>query len=619
MRILFDSRDMQHKTPFGTVRTGQLCSLHMDIPRCCEAIGVMLMLEDCDGKPCAEFPFVPEEENGDYRRWHCEFTMPAGLYFYWFRVRKNEGDFRLLRQGKLTNMEAGEKWQLSFLPGDLTVPDYSRGAVMYQIFPDRFAKAGDCDLTQKLRPFEVHENLRDTPRYTPDAQGNWSNDFYGGNLAGICTKLPYLRELGVEILYLNPIFMALSNHRYDTADYKCVDPMLGSEADFKALCDEAHRLGMYVILDGVFSHTGSNSRYFDARHVFGGGAVSDPNSPYRSWYRFRHYPDNYEAWWGIPTMPNVEETAPDYMDYIIRDEDSVVAHWMALGADGYRLDVVDEVPDEFVLALKKRIREINPQALLIGEVWEDASNKRAYGVSRRYFVDAELDSVMNYPWRKAILSYVTGADDGSAFGEAVMTLAENYPPEVLQCVMNCLGTHDTPRLLTVLGDDFHGTREEKAERYLSPESRALAVRRMKTATFLQFTLPGMPSVYYGDEAGMEGFDDPFCRRFYPWGEEDEMIRDWYRSLIRLKRELPALRQGDVRVSEAGQGRIAFVRAAKEQVAEIYVNQSPTPWTLPVHGALRFGRGIDFDGEGTTLQAGGFCLLLRNEKQAHGIE
>lgn len=619
MRILFDSRDMQHKTPFGTVRTGQLCSLHMDIPRCCEAIGVMLMLEDCDGKPCAEFPFVPEEENGDYRRWHCEFTMPAGLYFYWFRVRKNEGDFRLLRQGKLTNMEAGEKWQLSFLPGDLTVPDYSRGAVMYQIFPDRFAKAGDCDLTQKLRPFEVHENLRDTPRYTPDAQGNWSNDFYGGNLAGICTKLPYLRELGVEILYLNPIFMALSNHRYDTADYKCVDPMLGSEADFKALCDEAHRLGMYVILDGVFSHTGSNSRYFDARHVFGGGAVSDPNSPYRSWYRFRHYPDNYEAWWGIPTMPNVEETAPGYMNYIIRDADSVVAHWMALGADGYRLDVVDELPDEFVLALKKRIREINPQALLIGEVWEDASNKRAYGVSRRYFVDAELDSVMNYPWRKAILSYVTGADDGSAFGEAVMTLAENYPPEVLQCLMNCLGTHDTPRLLTVLGDEFHGTREEKAERFLTPEGRALAVRRMKAATFLQFTLPGMPSIYYGDEAGMEGFDDPFCRRFYPWGEEDETIRAWYRSLIRLKRELPALRQGDVRVSEAGQGRIAFVRAAEEQVAEIYVNQSPAPWTLSTQGALRFGRGIDFDGEGTTLQAGGFCLLLRNEKQAHGIE
>lgn len=619
MRILFDSRDMQHKTPFGTVRTGQLCSLHMDIPRCCEAIGVMLMLEDCDGKPCAEFPFVPEEENGDYRRWHCEFTMPAGLYFYWFRVRKNEGDFRLLRQGKLTNMEAGEKWQLSFLPGDLTVPDYSRGAVMYQIFPDRFAKAGDCDLTQKLRPFEVHENLRDTPRYTPDAQGNWSNDFYGGNLAGICTKLPYLRELGVEILYLNPIFMALSNHRYDTADYKCVDPMLGSEADFKALCDEAHRLGMYVILDGVFSHTGSNSRYFDARHVFGGGAVSDPNSPYRSWYRFRHYPDNYEAWWGIPTMPNVEETAPGYMNYIIHDADSVVAHWMALGADGYRLDVVDELPDEFVLALKKRIREINPQALLIGEVWEDASNKRAYGVSRRYFVDAELDSVMNYPWRKAILSYVTGADDGSAFGEAVMTLAENYPPEVLQCLMNCLGTHDTPRLLTVLGDEFHGTREEKAERFLTPEGRALAVRRMKAATFLQFTLPGMPSIYYGDEAGMEGFDDPFCRRFYPWGEEDETIRAWYRSLIRLKRELPALRQGDVRVSEAGQGRIAFVRAAEEQVAEIYVNQSPAPWTLSTQGALRFGRGIDFDGEGTTLQAGGFCLLLRNEKQAHGIE
>ncbi len=609
MRILFDSRQQQYKTPFGTIRTGQSCILQIDIPKDCGATGVSLMLEDCDERPCAEISFAQSEDRGDYLRWRCVFTQEKGLYFYWFYVHKCDGGFRLFREGNQTNMEAGGKWQLSFLP-EHSVPDYARGAVMYQIFPDRFSRTGECDLTEKLTPYTLHERTDETPRYTADAQGNWSNDFYGGNLAGIREKLPYLRELGVDILYLNPVFMAFSNHRYDTADYKRIDPMLGTEADFKALCDEAHRLGMHVILDGVFSHTGSNSVYFDAENRFGGGASHDPNSPYRDWYRFSHYPDQYDAWWGIKTLPNVEELTESYVNYIIEDADSVVAHWMALGADGYRLDVVDELPDEFVRRLKRRIRAIRPDALLIGEVWEDASNKRAYGVSRRYFVDAELDSVMNYPWRKAIIAYAMGRDDGSALGEAVMTIAENYPPQVLSCLMNCLGTHDTPRILTVLGDEFDGSKAEKAERFLSAEQRAAAIARLEVATLLQFTLPGMPSVFYGDEAGLEGFEDPFCRRFYPWGREDTALRDHYAALARLKREVPALRGGDVRVMAAGEGRFAFTRSTERQTARIYVNQSSTPWQLPETGTLRFGRAVSYDGAHATLLANGFCVLLR---------
>lgn len=218
-------------------------------------------------------------------------------------------------------MEAGEKWQLSVIPADFRVPDFAPGAVMYQIFPDRFARSGSCDLTCKLQPFWVHESPDELPEYRPDAQGEVrNNDFFGGNFAGICEKLPYLQELGVGVLYLNPIFMAWSNHRYDTADYRRPDPMLGTEEDFRTLCDEAHARGMRVILDGVFSHTGSNSVYFDAKHVFGHGAVSDPNSPYRRWYRFRHYPDDYEAWWGIRTLPCVEELDETYLHYIIEDE-----------------------------------------------------------------------------------------------------------------------------------------------------------------------------------------------------------------------------------------------------------------------------------------------------------
>ena len=612
MRILFDSRQEQYKAPFGTLRAGNSCVLHMDVPESSGATSVTLVMENCDEQPCCEFTFEKERVSGVYTTWRCEFTMQErGLYFYWFRIGKRDGSFRLFRQGDQTNMEAGEKWQLSIIPQDFTVPDYARGAVMYQIMPDRFFKVGECDLTDKLCPFWVHENLSDTPQYTADAEGNWCNDFYGGNLQGIRAKLSYLHTLGVGVLYLNPIFMAYSNHRYDTADYKRIDPMLGTADDFAALCRDAHALEMRVILDGVFSHTGSNSVYFDAKGIFGHGAVSDPNSPYRAWYRFRHYPDDYDAWWNMPTLPNIEELSESYVNYIIEDDDSVLAHWLNLGADGFRLDVVDELPDEFVRKLKKRLRVLKPDALLLGEVWEDASNKRAYGVSRRYFVDGELDSVMNYPWRKGIVAFVRGEDDGSALGEGIMRLAENYPPEVLACVMNLLSTHDTMRILTVLGGEYHASKAEWATARLSPEARALAVRRLHTAAFLQFMLPGMASIYYGDEVGMEGGADPFCRRYYPWSAGDESLRSFYAALCRVKNETQALKTGDVRVTEAGNGRLSFVRKTENQVVEVYVNQSEVGWELPQGGTLRFGGELAWtDGRKVSVRPGGFALLIR---------
>ncbi len=613
MRILFDSKKEQFKTPFGTLRRGESCVMHLWLPHDCGAIGASLVLQDCENAPVGEKAFRFLEKQGDYEIYRCEFSIEErGLYYYYFRIQKKDGSFRLFKQGNDTNMEAGEKWQLSVIPEDFTTPEFAKGAVMYQILPDRFYREGECDLTEKLRPFTIHENWFDTPRHTADSEGNWCNDFFGGNLKGVTAKLPYLQELGVEVIYFNPIFMAYSNHRYDTADYKRIDPMLGTQEDFRMLCEEAHKRGMRIILDGVFSHTGSNSVYFDAKGVFGSGAVSDPDSPYRCWYRFDRYPDKYEAWWDMPTLPNVEEATPSYVNYIIEDEDSVAAHWLRLGADGFRLDVVDELPDSFVAKFKRRLRELKPDALLLGEIWEDASNKRAYGVSRRYFADGELDSTMNYPWRTAIVDYVMGKDDGSVLGERIMTLAENYPPQVLSCVMNLLGSHDTQRILTVLSGCPPMSRDEQALYRLSPEQRAQAIERLHLASFLQFTLPGMASIFYGDEAGLEGFDDPFCRRCYPWGREDLELREYYRSLCKLKKELPALRLGDVRILEAGQGRVVFERRTERQTAYVYVNRSNEVRPLPENMTLAFGRGICFDGKSYRLGQDGFCLLYRNE-------
>lgn len=610
MRILYNSRKTQFKTPFGTVRTGQSCVLHIYLPKDCGATGVRLMLENCENEPVAEYAFSPESQAEAYEIYSLDFKpKDCGLYYYWFYVTKSDGGFRLFREGDGTNMEAGEKWQLSVIPEKFSVPDWARGAVMYQILPDRFYRSGECDLSEKLRPFRIHENWNDTPDFTPDAEGNWCGDFFGGNLNGIREKLPYLKSLGVGVIYCNPVFMAYSNHRYDTADYKRIDPMLGTEDDFRQLCESAHTLGIHIILDGVFSHTGSNSVYFDAKRIFGNGAVSSPDSPYRSWYRFHSYPNEYECWWNMPTLPNVEELSESYVNYIIEDDDSVIAHWLRLGADGFRLDVADELPDEFILRLKRRMREVKPDSLLIGEVWEDASNKRAYGISRRYFVDAELDSVMNYPWRTGIIRYVLGEDDGSALGEVISSLAENYPPQVLACLMNHLGTHDTPRILTALsGKTAPSAKEERAVSGLSPEERALAKERLCRASFVQYMLPGMPSIFYGDEAGAQGYEDPFCRRTFPWGAEDGDLTDFYRRLGRLKNESAALRFGDVRVTEAGKGRLCFTRQLENETAKIYVNQSDDILPIP-DGTLRFGKGILLDGSRVLLPKNAFCALI----------
>ena len=606
MRILFDSKLSQFKTPFGVLHPGKPCTMHIQIPVSCRTTRVQLLLlrENCGTE--REIEMSLQERGELYECYGCTFALErAELYFYCFRITTANEQFRLFKQGNDTNMEAGGLWQLSCVEERYPVPEALRGAVMYQIFPDRFYQSGVCDCAEKLRPYYVHESRDELPVYLPNEHGEMlNNDFFGGNLNGIREKLPYLHGLGVEILYLNPIFMAFSNHRYDTYDYKRVDPMLGTEADFTALCEAAHVLGMKIVLDGVFSHVGSRSPYFQS-------AISNPDSPYRDWFQFKHYPDVYESWWGITTLPCVDKSNESYIRYIIDDEDSVLAHWLRLGADGFRLDVVDELPDAFVERLRRRLRELDPEAILIGEVWEDASNKIAYNVRRRYFTGRQLDSVMNYPWQKAILRYVRGEDDGTGLGASIRTIAENYPPDVLQAVMNILSTHDTPRAINAILDPRDGDRAELARRHFTAEQLAEGKKRLKMAAFLQFMLPGMPCIYYGDEAGMTGYRDPFNRAYYPWGREDGNLISFYRSLARVKKASPALRRGTVLVLEAGGGRLMLLRQYEGKNVAVCCNRSENPWTLPHSGTILLGGGIaEYTGETLTLGCGGFCAMER---------
>ena len=551
-----------------------------------------------DGKPYLNVPMAKTAETALYETWTAAFALDdPDLYFYFFQITTKNESFRLLKQGDDTNMEEGDWWQVSVIAEEFAVPSALEGAVMYQIFPDRFAKAGQADLHDKLQPYWIHSSTHDVPVWQPNERGEvTNNDFFGGNFAGMCEKLDYLHDLGVEVLYLNPIFMAWSTHRYDTYDYARIDPMLGTEDDFRHFCNEAHERGMKVILDGVFSHVGDRSPYFQS-------AISDPNSPYRSWFQFQHYPDRYTSWWGITTLPCVNKMDPAFLDYIIDGPYSIAVRWLMAGADGWRLDVVDELPDEFVLRLRRRIRQVKPGAILIGEVWEDASNKIAYDRRRRYFVDNELDGVMNYPLQKAIFRYVRRENDGAEFGQQVMTLAENYPPHVLNACMNLLSTHDTPRAINALLDPHDGSRDDLARRHFSPEQITWGKELLRLAAFLQFTMPGAPCIYYGDEAGMTGYRDPFNRAFYPWGEEDVNLQAFYRALARLKRENPALKTGRVEVITASNGRVQFLRQSAGQTAMVFCNASREPWRVQYAGKLLFGGKLQaYTPEAVTLDA-----------------
>ncbi len=571
MRILYDSKNLIHKSPFGCVEEGGECRMSIHIPSSCRTKRVTVCFK---GEENLTFELVHKYTKDAYDIMEgCITLTKTGLYFYYFHIDTEESSFDLYKFGfDDTNIGDGELWQLSCIPKNYKTPDFFKGKVMYQIFPDRFFKQGDCDLGNKLTPFVINNTAK--PHYLPDQNGEiLNNDFFGGNLKGIEERLPYIKELGTDIIYLNPIFKAFSNHRYDTCDYKYIDPMLGTEEDFVSLCTKAHDMGMKIILDGVFSHTGSDSIYFDAKNRFGTGVCSNTDSPYKSWFNLRE-DGSYESWWGIKTLPCVNELSEDFVEYIISGTDSVVRHWLKLGADGFRLDVADELPDRFIKLLREEVKKINSDALVLGEVWEDASNKVAYDVRRRYFTDMELDSVMNYPFRDAIILLLKGEINTCEFANKIMTITENYPHEVVHCLMNSLSTHDTPRIMTMLsGAPLNMSREQNAVYELSEEEIQTACRRIGLAVMLQFFLPGCACIYYGDETGMQGFADPFNRAPFDWEEPENELSDLVKALARIKNEKQVFRNGDIRFISSNDSVLVMERNNGNESVTAAVNLS----------------------------------------------
>ena len=567
--VPFRSRSTLHKSPFGAAASGTEITLRVVLPRHMQCRGVTLCWGGYDGEWEQAMPFQWEGMEGEHEEWwQCRLLISEpGLYRYRFTYDSAFGGGVIGDEGQGVGCIGEGSWfRLTAYDPAARLPDWVPGGVLYQIFPDRFCNSGKKkNILDKPRGDQIlRTDWGGKPQWEPDEQGNITQyDFFGGDLDGIAGKLPYLKALGVTCVYLNPIFLARSNHRYDTSDYFKIDPLLGDENDFTNLCAVALDMGIRIILDGVFSHTGDDSVYFNKQHAFPGpGAYESKDSPYYDWFTFENWPEDYACWWGIKILPELREDHPAVLDFFM-GENGAVRHWLRRGAAGWRIDVADELPDVFLDKLYEAARLEKDDPYLLGEVWEDASCKWSHGGRRRFLQGGQLHSVMNYPLANAILRFAREAAAEQLAG-VILSQLEHYPPFALAGLMNHIGTHDTPRALTRLLEDA------------VPET---ARRRLMLCAALQYTLPGNPCVYYGDEAGLQGQSDPFNRACYPWGAEDEDLLDYYRHLGTLRTQYKEDFAGtDFRLLSAAMGCIAYMRGRIVVVAN--ANPHAITYALP---------------------------------------
>ncbi|MEW5992193.1 MAG: glycoside hydrolase family 13 protein [Chloroflexota bacterium] len=484
-------------------------------------------------------------------------------------------------------------------------PAWVRDAVFYQVFPDRFAASTRVPKPGPLEPWDAPPTI---------------HGYKGGDLLGLVERLHDLEDLGINAIYLNPVFTAASNHRYNAYDYLAVDPLLGGEAALRELLDAAHGRGIRVILDGVFNHVGRG--WWPFHHVLEAGGAS----PYRDWFfldqgvvegheRLTAYgegaPRGYRAWWGSPGLPKLRVDHPEVRAHLM----AVAEHWIRFGIDGWRLDVPQDIEDPtFWPEFRRRVRALNPEAYLLGEIWEEAPE---------WVAGDRFDAVMNYPLGIAILGFVgAGAIDhtiierqsnyrrelrpldGPGFAAVLDRQRHAYPPDVAAVQFNLIGSHDTPRAVTVMGGD---------------------AARLRLAAVLQLTLPGAPSIYYGDELAMAGPADPGCRGAYPpagasLGAEAVATLACVRAMIRARRDHPALRLGEVEVLATGDRWVLLSRRAGSARAIVAVNAGDAPVGIGLFpetaaGLARVdvpgvgGGSVSADGMSLTLEPWGAIILV----------
>lgn len=578
---IFNSRKTEYKDKIRAIATNEEVRLRIVVPRSMSCTGATLCVAKENEVPAYYGMFWAGMCGDDHEYWELHFSATSsGLYWYHFELDSPWGKSFIRNVGRGVGDFAPDAndFQQTVYDENFETPNWLKGGIIYQIFPDRFYNSN----TPKtgVRESRVMREWGEEPYWREEQMnGIWNNDYFGGDLKGIEEKLPYISDLGVSCIYINPIFEANSNHRYDTADYEKIDPLLGTEDDLKHLCKVAkEEYGISIILDGVFSHTGCDSKYFNLYSNYDTvGAYNSKDSEYFSWYKFINYPDEYHSWWGIKLLPEIIEETPSYREYI-SGKDGILRKWLRCGISGWRLDVADELPDVFLDDLRKAVKEENKDAVIIGEVWEDATTKFAYGERRRYLLGDQLDSVMNYPFADAVLNFVR-FKNGNAFFDDVMSIIEKYPPQVTNVLMNHIGTHDTERAINRLaGEDpeGYGRHWQYEHNKLDEYDYYRGISMMKIASLLQYTLPGVPSLYYGDEIGMQGMKDPFNRGCMNWYEPNTELHRWYRRLGEIRRGCKAFQKGEFVPVYCNHSTIAYKRVDDNSEVLVAVNLDSVP-------------------------------------------
>lgn len=547
MKVKFDSWDEDFKSVFGAIQAGTTVKWCLEFDQ--DVREVTLWLIKSGEEPVA----YPMGINTQTQRYETEVRVgTSGIYYYYFAF-KVDNQMRFVEQGRFgqgvltDNGQNINSFQLTCYDYDAPEVDWYQKGTAYQIFPDRFANGNPHgEIYGKKKNSFIYATDEDVPYYIKNSRGEivrW--DFFGGNLEGIRQKIPYFKKLGINIIYLNPIFLSSSNHRYDTIDYFKIDPMLGDEEDLNNLLTDLHKNKIRLILDGVFNHAGQDSIYFQA-------AINNPDSRYKSWFNFINYPEKYQSWWGVSTLPEFNKSNPEYQN-LIYGKKGVLDKWTTFDIDGWRLDVADELPMPFLRNIRSRLAKDNC-SVLIGEVWEDASNKYVNSEYRPYITGDNLTGVMNYPIRNFIVNLLTADNyerETQVF-DNISRIIEHYPTSFLKNCLNNVGTHDTARIKTVLGQN----------EYL-----------VSLAFGLLFMLPGVPCIYYGDEAGLIGDSDPDNRRFFPWDNISTFLPNRIRNWIDFRKNNSVLIDGKIGFFQAEFGVSGIIRYDDKNIFIYLINKN----------------------------------------------
>ncbi len=579
--VVHNAAKPKYRSPLGALKTGESVTIRLLVHGAWfENVNLTLLIGS------SAFDYAMQFADG---YWFVTFTMPDYPCVLWYYFSLRSGDTHVY-YGRNFNCapclgkiywEKPPAFQITVYDREFATPAWLRKSTMYQIFPDRFAagdpanrQAGEKYHKSMGREVYMHQGWDEAPLHLPlpGKQDYEPCDYYGGDIRGIINKLSYLKELGVGVLYLNPVFESASNHRYNTADYEKVDPFLGTNEDLAELFRKAEEMGIRVLLDGVFSHTGADSVYFNQYGSYQEkGACQGPESPYYGWYTFERFPDLYKSWWGFKTLPEVNEHDPGWVHAAIEGKDSVIKRWLRAGAAGFRLDVADELPDDTIELMRQAAKTVGEDRVLLGEVWEDATTKQSYGKNRAYALGRALDSVMNYPLRTAVIDFLTFKINAFTLKDFLIGQSQNYPKPMYFCLMNLLSSHDVERIHTVLSTGARAaglTREQQAHFVVLPGQKEQGERMQKLAAAIQFSLPGVPCVYYGDEAGMDGLNDPFNRG--PLKLDNPGLQKFYRQLSGIRNASDALKTGAYSFYAASENMIMilrFVAAGKDMFDE----------------------------------------------------